>query len=112
MNRIILPIIVVVVLIVGYGVGQLTAPPKASAPVLVNSPTVATRQIAPNMQTGGAGAISTAAPPSAAAASSPKYWYGPDREEVRAGLEASIKKYKEEHQSPPPGAKLQPLNVQ
>jgi hypothetical protein len=110
MNRIILPIIVVAVLIVGYGVGQLTAPLKASAPVMVNSPTVATRQIDPNMQTGGDGAISTASPPSAD--SSPKYWYGPDREQVRAGLEASIRKYREEHQSPPPGAKLQPLNVQ
>ena len=109
MKRIILPIIVVVVLIVGYGVGQLTAP-KASAPTLVTSPTV--RQIDPNMRTGGDGATSTASPPSASADSSPHNWYGPDREQVRAGLEASIRKYREEHQSPPPGAKLQPLNVQ
>jgi hypothetical protein len=109
MKRIVLPIIVVVVLIVGYSVGQLTAP-KTSAPALVTSPTV--RQIDPNMRTGGDGALSTASPPSASAASSPEYWYGADPKEVGDGLEASIKKYKEDHQAPPPGAKLQPLNVQ
>lgn len=112
MKRIVLPIIVVVVLIVGYSVGQLTAPQKASAPALVNSPTVATRQIEPNMQTGGDGAISTASPPSAAADSSPKYWYGPDREEVGNAIEAGLKKYREEHKTPEPGPTLQPLNVQ
>jgi len=106
MKRIALPIIVVVVLIVGYSVGQLTAP-KAYAPALVTSPTVG--QIDPNMRTG---ALSTASPSSASAASSPEYWYGADPKEVGDGLEASIKKYKEDHQAPPPGAKLQPLNVQ
>lgn len=109
MKHIVLPIIVVVVLIVGYSVGQLTTP-KASAPDLVNSPTV--RQIDPNMPTGGDNAVAIASPPSAVAASSPEYWYGADPKEVGDGLEASIQKYKEEHQAPPPGPKLQPLNVQ
>jgi hypothetical protein len=106
MKRIILPIVVVVVLVVGYSVGQLTAP-KASAPASISSPTVPTRQIEPNMPTGGD--IAVAPPPQAVAAPSPNVWYGPDREQVKAGLEASIKKYKEEHQTSPT---LQPLNVQ
>jgi hypothetical protein len=109
MKRIILPLIVVVVLVVGYIVGQLTAP-KASAPVSISSPTVPTRQIEPNMPTGGDIAVAT--PPQAVATPSPNVWYGPDREQVRAGLEASIKKYKEEHQTPQPLPTLQPLNVQ
>ena len=112
MNRIVLPIIVVVVLVVGYGAGQLTAP-KASPPISVSSPTVPSRQIEPNMPTGGDSAVSTPPLPSAVAGSTPQYWYGPDRNEVRAGLAASIKKFKEENQgntqAPP---KLQPLNVQ
>jgi hypothetical protein len=112
MKRIIVPIIVVVVLVVGYGVGQLTSPPKSSAPAMVNSPTVATRQIEPNMRTGGDGALPTTSPPSVAAASSPKYWYGPDREEMGNAIEAGLKKYREEHQVPQPGPTLQPLNVQ
>ena len=111
MKRIVLPVIVVVVLVIGYGVGQLTAP-KASAPTLMNSPTVAARQIDPNMSTGADSAVANTSPPSAVAASTPKYWYGADPKEVGDGLEASIKKYKEDHQAPPPGAKLQPLNVQ
>jgi hypothetical protein len=112
MKRIVLPVIVVVVLVVGYSVSQLTAPPKASVPTLINSPTVATRQIEPNMSTGAYSAIAIASPPSAVAASTPKYWYGADPKEVGDGLDASIKKYKEEHQAPPPPPKLQPLNVQ
>ena len=109
MKRIILPLVVVVVLVVGYGVGQLTAP-KAAAPVSVSSPTVPTRQIEPNMPTGGDIAVAT--PPQASPSPNPNVWYGPDREEVRAGLAAALKKYKEEHQAPEPPPKLQPLNVQ
>ena len=112
MKRIsILPIVVVVVLVVGYSVGQLTAP-KAAVPVSVSSPTVPTRQIDPNMPTGGDIAIATPAQAVAAPSPNPNVWYGPDRKEVRAGLSAAIKKYKEEHQAPEPPPKLQPLNVQ
>src|ERR1700736_3645041 len=108
-KRIILPIVVVVLLVVGYGVGQLTAP-KASAPTLVNSPTVPSRPIEPNMPTGRAdGAVSTASQP--LPVPSPKYWYGPDRNEVGAGLEAAIKKFKEGNQAPKAPSSIHPLNV-
>jgi hypothetical protein len=111
MKRILVPIIVVVVLVVGYGAGQLTAP-KASAPVSVISPTIPTRPIEPNMPTGADSAVVTAPQPSPVAAPSVQAWYGPDRNQVGDSIEAGIKKYKEEHQAPPPPPKLQPLNVQ
>jgi hypothetical protein len=108
MKRIILPLVVVVVLVVGYSVGQLTAP-KASAPVSVSSAAVPTRQIEPNMPTGGDIAVAT--PPQAVATPSPNVWYGPDRKEVGDAIEAGLKKNKESNQEQPP-PKLQPLNVQ
>ena len=111
MKRIVLPIIVVVVLVVGYGVGQLAAP-KASAPVSVISPTIPAKPIEPNMPTGADSAVATAPRPSPVADPSVQAWYGPDADEVGAGLEASIKKYKQDHQAPQPATKLQPLNVQ
>jgi hypothetical protein len=64
------------------------------------------------MPTGGDIAVAT--PPQAVAAPSPSpnVWYGPDRKEVGDAIEAGLKKYKEEHQTPEPPPKLQPLNVQ
>jgi hypothetical protein len=109
MKRIILPIVVVVVLVVGYGIGQFRAP-KASAPVSITNPTVPSRPIEPNMPTGADGAVSTASQP--LPVPSPKYWYGADRNEVGAGLEAAIKKNKEGNQAPKAASGIQPLDVQ
>jgi hypothetical protein len=105
MKRILVPIIVVVVLVVGYGAGQLTAP-KASAPISVTSPTIPTRPIEPNMPTGADSAVATAPQPSP----SVQAWYGPDRNAVMAAEQKAIDNFHnvpQEHSKP-----IQPLNVQ
>jgi hypothetical protein len=109
MKRILVPIIVVVVLVIGYGAGQLTAP-KASAPVSLTSPTIPTRPIEPSMPTGTDSTVASAPQPSPVTAPSVQAWYGPDRHEVMAAEQKAIDNFRnvpQEHSKP-----IQPLNVQ
>jgi hypothetical protein len=106
---------VAVAVTVGFTVSRLTTP-KAPAPpaaVMANpvAPTMPTDlpQIEPDPPTHAQAAV--AAPNPSSNAPTPQYWYGPDRNEVGAAVEAELKRQREQPETPK-GMKLQPLNVQ
>jgi hypothetical protein len=107
-RNITIAITVAVSLTVGFTVSHLTAPRRpASLPIDVTQP-VAPPRIEPDMPTHVEAPVARPLPAQPAPAQ--KYWYGPNRDEVGAGIEAELKRQRE-HPETPSGSNLKPLNV-
>jgi hypothetical protein len=107
-----LTLVASVAVTVGFTVSRLTTPKAPAPPATVMANPVASTalpRIEQDPPTHAQAAV--AAPNLSSNAPTPQYWYGPDRNEVGAAVEAELKRQRE-HPESPKGMKLQPLNVQ
>jgi hypothetical protein len=99
---------VAVSLAVAFTISHIVAPKAPASSPVAGTQAVQPFRIEPNTPTRVAAPAVMPAPHQPSPAQ--KYWYGPDRDEVGAGIEAELKRQRE-HPQTPAGNGLKPLNV-